>query len=60
MTQPYFELKPTSDGQFMFNLKAPNHQVIATSERYTTKAAAENGIASVKTNAPKAAVKDLT
>ena len=48
----YFELKPASDGQFMFNLKAGNHEVILTSERYTSKASAENGIASVKTNAP--------
>ena len=39
-------------GQFMFNLKAGNHEIILSSERYTTKAAAENGIASVKTNAP--------
>ena len=35
----------------MSNLKAGNHEVILTSERYTGKAAAENGIASVKTNA---------
>ena len=48
----YFELKNAAGGQFMFNLKAGNHEVILTSERYTTKAAAENGIASVKTNAP--------
>ena len=34
----------------MFNLKAGNHEVILTSELYTTKAAAENGIMSVKTN----------
>jgi uncharacterized protein len=48
----YFKLKAASGGQFMFNLKAGNHEVILTSERYTSKAAAENGIASVKTNAP--------
>ena len=48
----YFELKSAAGGQFMFNLKAGNHEVILTSERYTSKAAAENGIASVKTNAP--------
>ena len=46
----YSELKNATGGQFMFNLKAGNHEVILTSERYTTKAAAENGIASVKTN----------
>lgn len=36
----------------MFNLKAGNGEVILTSERYTAKAGCENGIASVKTNAP--------
>ena len=60
MSQSYFELKKTSDGQFMFNLVAPNGEVIATSERYTTKAAAENGIASVKKNAPTATTEDKT
>lgn len=47
----YFELKPTAGAQFMFNLKAGNHEVILTSERYATKVSAENGIASVKENA---------
>jgi uncharacterized protein YegP (UPF0339 family) len=55
-----FELKSTKSGQFMFNLKAGNGQVIATSEHYTTKAAALNGIESVKKNAADAAVEDLT
>ncbi len=48
----YYVLKPAADGQFMFNLKAGNHEIILTSERYTTKAAAENGIQSVQTNSP--------
>ena len=47
-----FELKTAKDGQFMFNLKAGNGQVILTSELYKTKAAAENGIESVRKNAP--------
>lgn len=38
--------------QFMFNLRSANHQVILTSERYTAKASAQNGITSVRTNAP--------
>jgi uncharacterized protein YegP (UPF0339 family) len=38
----------TSSGKFMFNLKAANSRVILTSEFYDTKAAALNGIASVK------------
>ncbi len=47
-----YELKPTTDDQFMFNLKAPNHEIILTSERYTRKDSALNGIDSVKRNSP--------
>lgn len=54
----YFKLKKTADGQYMFNLHAPNHEVIATSERYTTKRAAEDGIAAVRRYASTATVKD--
>ncbi len=43
-----FELKKTSDGQFMFNLKAGNGEIILTSERYKAKASAQNGIGSVR------------
>jgi len=46
-----FELKKAKDGQFMFNLKAGNGQIILTSELYKTKASAENGIDSVRKNA---------
>lgn len=46
-----FELKKAKDGQFMFNLKAANGQVILTSERYKQKSSAENGIESVRKNA---------
>ncbi len=45
-----FEIKKGSGG-VRFNLKAPNGRVILTSETYTTKSAAQNGIASVKANA---------
>lgn len=55
-----FELKKSKTGKFMFNLKASNGQVILTSQMYATKAAAQNGIASVKKNAPAAKVEDLT
>lgn len=44
-----FELK-RSKSQFMWNLKSSNGQVVLTSERYKTAAAAKNGIASVKKN----------
>jgi len=46
-----FDLKKSPSGKFMFNLKAGNGQIILTSELYETKASAENGIASVKSNA---------
>jgi uncharacterized protein len=46
----YFELKPAAGGTFMFNLKAANHETILTSETYSSKAAAENGIESVRKN----------
>jgi uncharacterized protein YegP (UPF0339 family) len=48
----WFELKKGSNGQFYFVLKAGNAEVILTSEHYTTRAAAENGIASVQKNSP--------
>ena len=46
----WFELNKSSDGQFRFVLKAGNGETILTSELYTTKNSAENGIASVRTN----------
>lgn len=47
-----FATKRGKDGQFYFNLKATNGQVILTSEGYTTTAARQNGIDSVRKNAP--------
>ena len=47
-----FVISQGASGQFRFALKAGNGETILGSENYTTKAAAENGIASVKTNAP--------
>lgn len=59
-SNPKFCLKESKNGQFYFNLTAKNGQVIASSEMYTTKSACENGIASVKTNAPTAETEDTT
>lgn len=55
-----FEIKRAKDGQFYFNLKAGNGEVIATSEMYKQKASALNGIESVQKNAPDAKVVDLS
>ena len=46
----WFELITSADGQFRFVLKAANAETILTSELYSTKRAAEGGIASVQTN----------
>ncbi|MFB6609872.1 YegP family protein [Agromyces sp. NPDC056379] len=55
-----FELYEDASGQFRFRLKAGNGQTVAASEAYTTKAAAQNGIESVRTNAPDAPIVDQT
>jgi len=48
----WYELSKSSDGQFRFVLKAGNAETILTSELYHSRASAENGIASVRTNCP--------
>ncbi len=53
---PKFEMYEDKAGEFRFRLKAKNGEVIATSEGYKTKASCENGIESVKNNAPDAEI----
>lgn len=55
-----FDRKESKSGQPCFTLKAGNGQVIGTSEMYSSTAAMENGIASVKKNAPEASIEDLS
>ena len=55
-----FERKETDAGNFRFNLKSTNGQVIGTSESYKSASGRDNGIESVKKNAPDARVEDLT
>jgi uncharacterized protein YegP (UPF0339 family) len=55
-----FEIKTSAGGKPYFTLKAANGQVIGTSEQYESVSARDNGIASVKTNAPDAAIDDQT
>ncbi|RCS69169.1 YegP family protein [Vibrio casei] len=55
-----YERKETTAGKHMFNLKAANHQVIGTSQSYESTASRDNGVESVKTNAPTAPIDDLT
>jgi len=53
-----FERLESKNGEPYFVLKAANGEVIGKSEMYKAKAAMENGIASVKNNAPDAKVDD--
>lgn len=55
-----FERKESTSGKPFFNLKATNGQVIGNSEMYESAAACENGIESVKKNAPDATLDDQT
>lgn len=48
---PKFEMYTDKAGEYRFRLKARNGKIIAISEGYTTKAACENGIDSVRKNA---------
>ncbi len=54
-----FELYKDKAGKYRFRLKAGNGETIASSEAYESKAAAKNGIESVKKNAPDATTVEL-
>lgn len=51
-----FDRLTSSNGKPYFNLKASNGQVIGKSQMYESEASRDNGIASVKANAPDAPV----
>lgn len=53
-----YERKTASDGSPYFVLKAGNGQIIGNSQMYSSVSSMENGIESVKTNAPDADVED--
>ena len=55
-----FDRKTAANGKAFFNLKATNGQIIGTSEMYETVASRDNGIESVKNNAPDATTEDLS
>lgn len=55
-----FDRKVAKDGSPYFTLTATNGQIIGKSEMYSGNAACENGIASVKRNAPDGEIVDET
>ena len=54
-----YERKESDSGKFHFNLKSANHQVIGSSQMYADASGMENGIESVKKNAPDADVEEV-
>ncbi|MBT8263293.1 MAG: YegP family protein [Bacteroidia bacterium] len=53
-----FEKKTAKNGKFHFNLKSTNGQIVGSSQMYAAESGMNNGIESVKKNAPGADVKE--
>ena len=51
MPHPRFKITKGAGDEYTFNLTAANGEKILSSERYTTRASAEAGVAAVKVNA---------
>lgn len=47
-----YDLKDSKNSQYYWTLQGGNNETLLTSETYTTKASAENGIASARKNSP--------
>lgn len=58
VTNPRFELFQDKSGDHRFRLRSRNGAIIAVSEAYSSRAACENGIESVRTNAPEAMIEE--
>lgn len=58
VTNPRFELFLDKRGDYRFRLRSRNGAVIAASGAHSTRAACENGIESVRRNAPDAEIEE--
>jgi uncharacterized protein YegP (UPF0339 family) len=56
LTNPKFEMYRDKSGAYRFRLKARNGEIIAVSDRYTSRAGCLNGIESVQKNALEAEI----
>jgi uncharacterized protein YegP (UPF0339 family) len=54
-----FTKSKTPTNMFRFSITAANSQIIGTSQNYKSESGCENGMESVKRNAPKAEVKEV-
>ena len=59
LTNPKYEIYKDDKGEFRFRLKAMNGDVVFTSDGYSSKASAKNGIESIRKNAEEAKVEVL-
>ncbi len=59
LINPKFEIFKDSSGEFRFNLKAKNGQVIISSKGYKAKASCKNGIESVRRNSVNAEIVEI-
>jgi len=53
-----YDRNVAKNGNFYFNLKATNHEIIGTSEMYASVQSRDAGIESVKTNGVSTVIKD--
>lgn len=54
-----YEKKTAKNGKFHFNVKSTNGQIIGSSQMYSAESGMNNGIESVKKNAPGAEIKEV-
>jgi len=54
-----FERKTAKNGKFHFNIKSTNGQIIGSSQMYAAESGMNNGIESVRKNAPGAVLKEV-
>lgn len=57
--EKHFVLKEGKGDKVYFNLKAKNHQVILSSQGYSSESAAKNGVKSVMKNGPNATLLEV-
>jgi len=60
VAEPVFEVYKDKAGEWRWRLKGANNEIIATSEGFKEKAGCEDGIASVKKNAPIAKIVEVS
>jgi len=60
MPEPHFEIFLDKEKKHRFRLRAPNGEIIATSEAYESKQACRDTIKAIKKYAPTAGIQDLT